>query len=107
MAVPKLARYAVRLDARDQAERALHELASMVRAAVPKAMTTTWREAHAPNCYVTLLVDAGAAIERSFRDALSPLLEGDIDFLEYQLVTSSELAPRPRDPKTGSRRRPR
>ena len=107
MAVPKLARYVVRPDARDEAERVLHELASVVRAAVPKVMTTTWRETHAPNHYVTLLVDSSAAIEQMFRDALAPLLEGTIDFFEHQLVTSSELAPRPRDPTRGSRRRPR
>jgi hypothetical protein len=56
---------------------------------------------------VTLIVDGTVAIEQRFRDALAPLLEGTIDFFEHQLVTSSELAPRPRDPNRTARRRPR
>ncbi|HEY5944794.1 MAG TPA: hypothetical protein VIV40_04855 [Kofleriaceae bacterium] len=108
MAVFKLARFAVRPDAREAAERAMHDFASYVRKELPDSMWTTYRDAKAPNHYVSMIrADNPAADERhrnaagtqAFVAALYPLVEGTVEFTEYELVTSSDLAPRHRDRK--------
>jgi quinol monooxygenase YgiN len=103
MAVFKIARFEVRPDARDQAERAMHEFASYVRKELPDSAWTTYRDTHSPNHYVSLIrADDPAADERhrnapgtqAFVDALYPLLVGNVEFADYELVTSSDLARR-------------
>lgn len=105
MAVFKLARFEVRADAIVDAERAMHELASYVRRELPGSSWTTYRDPNAPTHYVSMIrTDDAAADERqleapgtqAFVAALAPLLVGDLELTEWQLVTSSDLAPRPR-----------
>ena len=116
MPVYTLVRYVVRPDAYEQAERAMHEFASYVRSELADSSWTTYRDPQAPHRFVSLIrADNLAAVERhrnapgtqAFLAALSPLLEGELEFSELELVTSSDLAPRHRDRKPGSRRRPR
>ena len=116
MAMYKLARYVVRADARDEAERAMHELASYVRRELPESSWTTYRDPQAPNHYVSLIRARDAAAEdrydnaagtQAFVAALAPILEGKIEYIECELVTSSDLAPRHRERPPGARRRPR
>lgn len=116
MAVFTLARFVVRPEAREQAERVMHEFASYVRRELPDSMWTTYRDTNQPNQYVSYVrVENREADERhrsapgtqAFVAALDPLLDGAVELSEYELVTSSDLAPRHRDPKPGGRRRPR
>jgi quinol monooxygenase YgiN len=116
MAVYKLARYVVRPEAREQAERAMHEFASYVRRELADSSWTTYCDPQVPNHFVTIVrADNAAADERhrnapgtqAFVAALDPLLENKVEFTELQLVTSSDLAPRHRETSRGARRRPR
>jgi quinol monooxygenase YgiN len=117
MAVFKLARFEVRPEARDAAERAMHEFASYVRAELADSMWTTYRDKQHPTRYVSYIrADTPAADERhrtapgtqAFVAALYPLLVAPPEFTDFELVTSSDLAPRhKRDqrPNTKPRRR--
>ena len=114
MAVYKIARFVVRAEARDQAERAMHEFAAYVRRELADSSWTTYCDPQAPNHYVSFIrADSAAADDRhrsapgtqAFVAALYPLVEGSVEFTELQLVTSSDLAPRHRESKP--RRRPR
>ena len=105
MAVYKTARFAVRPEAREQAERAMHEFASYVRRELADSMWTMYRDPTAPTHYVALSRAASPAAEQqhdsapgtqAFMAALAPLLVGSIEVTELELVTSSDLAPRHR-----------
>lgn len=107
MAVFQLARFEVRPDARDAAERAMHEHATYVRNELPDAMWTTYRDAQYPTRYIAYFRADARAVD-AFVAALSPLLVAPADFTELELVTSSDLAPRHRRdqrPNTKPRRR--
>ncbi len=105
MAVFWIERFEVRPDARATAERAMHELAAYVRSQLPDVAWTAYRDPGAPGQYVALgRADNRAADERrrtapgtqAFVAALAPLVVRPIDATEYELVTSSDLAPRRR-----------
>jgi quinol monooxygenase YgiN len=108
MAVFKVARYEIRPDKCTDAERAMHDLASYVRKELPGSSWTTYRDPHAPAHYLSLSrADDRAADDRhhaapgvhAFLAALRPLLVGALETTEYELVTSSDLAPRLRTPR--------
>lgn len=114
MAVLKLARFAVRPDAREQAERAMHELAAYVRKELSGSTWTAYRDPDAPSHYIAFLrADDAAADERhrsapgtqAFTASLEPLLVGTIEITECELVTSSDLQRRP-SASRAPRRRP-
>ena len=103
MPVFKLARFQVKPEAREQAERAMHEFASYVRTELDDSSWTTYRDPKSPTQYLSLIIaDSPAADDRhrnapgtkAFVDALYPLLVGDVEFTQYELVTSSDLARR-------------
>jgi quinol monooxygenase YgiN len=105
MAVYWVARFEVRPEAREDAERAMHELASYVRKELPDSMWTAYRDPSSPThftCFVR--ADHPAADERhrkapgtqAFIAALQPLLVGEIETTYCELVTASDLAPRRR-----------
>jgi quinol monooxygenase YgiN len=105
MPVFKLARYEVRPEARDEAERAMHELASYIRRELRDSSWTTYRDPDAPTHYMSLTIADSPAAEqkqqaaagtKAFLDAMQPLLVGEIDVTAWQLVTSSDLARRRR-----------
>jgi len=105
MAVFKIARFQIRADARDEAERAMHAFATYVRTELPGSSWTTYRDPHAPTHYTAMSrADDARADERqrtapgtqAFTAALSPLLAGEIEITECELVTSSDLQRRRR-----------
>lgn len=105
MAVFKMARFEVRPDARGDAERAMHDFASYVRKELPDSSWTTYRDRQAPNHYISVIIaDDAEADDRhrnapgtqAFVAALYPLVVGNVQFTEYELVTSSDLARRRR-----------
>jgi len=112
MAVFQIARYEIRPDARAEAERAMHEFASYVRKELPDSSWTTYRDPGAPTHYLSL-IRAGdpAAHDRhrnapgtqAFVAALYPLVNGKVELSEYELVTSSDLAPRRRSDRRTAR----
>ena len=98
MAVFKVARFAVRPARRDDAERALHEFAAEIRKD-PDSMWTTYRDTSAPSQYIAFLRAASKAVD-VFPPALSPFVVGAPEVIDYELVTSSDLAARHRAPRT-------
>jgi quinol monooxygenase YgiN len=105
MPIFKLAHFEVRPEARDEAERAMHELASYVRKELRDSSWTSYRDPDAPNRYLALTIaDSPAAEEKqrtsagakTFYDALQSLVVGTIEHTNWQLVTSSDLARRRR-----------
>jgi quinol monooxygenase YgiN len=103
MAVYKVAHYRIRPDARDSAERILHDLASYVRKELPDVMWTTYRDRANPTKLISIArAETPAAEERytaapgtqAFAAALGALVDGEIEISEYEMVTSSDLAPR-------------
>ena len=103
MAVYKTSRFEVRADAREQAERAMHEFAAYVRRELAESMWTVYRDPDLPTRYVAFLRAEHAAAEQRHRDApgtqafvaaLQPLLVGAFEEAGCELVTSSDLAPR-------------
>ncbi len=100
MAVLALARFAIRSDARTDAERAMHELATRIRTEHPGAAWTAYRECGAPDRYVALTRADDAAAESRQRAALvaalGPFVAGDLELVECELVTSSDLQRRHR-----------
>ena len=100
MAVYKLARFTVRAEAQPAAERAMHDFASYVRNNLPAYQWTTYRETGAPARYVALIRVGDSAEDitasKAFDKALGPHLDGPPELTEWELVTSSDLAPRPK-----------
>lgn len=89
MPIVKMARFPVRPDARDEAERTMHAIASEVRAKQRDAAWTTYR---AGDDYVVILVGTGSLHE----DRLQPFATAPITVNDCTLVTSSDLARRRR-----------
>ena len=113
MAVYKLARFDVRPEARDEAERAMHAFASFVRQELEGSQWTSYRDKSNPGRYVCVSRAEDAAAYQRYSDAvgtkalletLEPLVTGVIEQSEYELMTSSDLAPRHRDRDRGSAR---
>ncbi|HEY5920559.1 MAG TPA: hypothetical protein VIV11_02760 [Kofleriaceae bacterium] len=105
MPVYTVARFQVRPEAREQAERAMHEFAMYVRKELDDSAWTTYRDPRAPNHYLSIIVaDTPAADDRhrnaagrqAFVAALNPLVVGEVELTQYELVTSSNLARRHR-----------
>ena len=105
MAVYQLTRFEVRADANLDVERAMHDLASFVRKELPDSAWTVYRDPDAPSRFCALLRAANrqalgrhgeAAGVRAFEGLLAPVLVGSAEVSEWELVTSSDLAPRPR-----------
>lgn len=105
MAVYKITRFEIREGTRDAAERAMHDLASSVRKEQPRTMWTAYRDPATPTRYLAVIrSDDRAADEqhekaagtRAFAAALAPLLAGELETAEYELVTSSDLQRRHR-----------
>jgi quinol monooxygenase YgiN len=113
MAVVQIARFEVRPDAREAAERAMHELAAYVRRELPDASWTASRDAHAPTRYLAAVIaQSPAAAERArnaagmraFIGTLEPLPIGELELTDCELVTSSDLQRRSRPDRAGRRR---
>jgi quinol monooxygenase YgiN len=102
MAMPMyaLTRYEVRAEARDAAERAMHEHASFVRRELPDVSWTVYRDPVAPTRYTALVrSDDRAAEERHrkmFAAAFASYLVGEPEVSGAELVTSSDLQRRHR-----------
>lgn len=105
MAIYQLARFEVRADACLTVEKAMHELASYVRAELPGSMWTAYRDPDAPNRFTAFLrADERTSLDRhtaspgarAFETALAAHLVGEVERSEWELVTSSDLAPRHR-----------
>lgn len=100
MAAFKTVRFDVRPEAREQAERAMHELAAMVRRDLPDASLTVYRDRGAPARYISLIRSDKPAAEapalNAFTVALASFVAGDVEETAFELVTSSDLAPRRR-----------
>lgn len=93
-------RYQVRPDARDAAERVMHEHASFVRRELPDVTWTAYRDPAAPTHHVALTraeTRTGEARHRqALAAALAPHLVGEIEITGCELVTSSDLQRRHR-----------
>lgn len=93
-------RYEVRPDARDAAERAMHEHASFVRRELPDVTWTAYRDPAAPTRFVALTrAESGpgeARHRQALAAALAPHLVGEIEITGCELVTSSDLQRRHR-----------
>lgn len=105
MPIYKLARFEVRADAREDADRAMHELASYVRKELPGSSWTVYRDPNAPTHYTALTRADNPAADARHASApgvqscfatLQSLAVGPIEISECELVTSSDLAPRRR-----------
>lgn len=118
MAVFRLAHFEIQPARRAEAEQAMHAFASAVRAALPGATWAAYRDPAAPARYVALSrADSGAVDDqlqaapatRAFRGALGGMVVGPIEDTTWDLVTSSDLAPRHRPERRSpaARRRPR
>ena len=116
MAVFTLAHFEIRPDAgaAAAAEAEMHAFATYVRAALPASTWTAYRDPRAPTHYIALSrADDAAADHRqrtapgteAFTAALRPLLAGTVEAHTYELVTSSDLAPRPRSERRAARKR--
>jgi hypothetical protein len=86
------ARFEIRADARDPAERALHDLASRVRAKGPDTFFTAWREAGALR-YLALIREDEAG---ELATAVAPHVAGEVELTRHELVTSTDLGRRHR-----------
>ena len=99
-ALHAIARYEVRPDARDAAERAMHDHASFVRRELPDVTWTAYRDPAAPTRYVAMTrAETRAGDERqrqALTAALAPHLVGEIEITGCELVTSSDLQRRHR-----------
>jgi quinol monooxygenase YgiN len=100
MAVFTIARFEIRPEARDEAERAMHDYASYVRQELPGSSWTAYRDPHAPAHYLAMIRAEETTADRRRRDApgtqafdaaLSTLLVGTVSVTECALVTSSDL----------------
>jgi hypothetical protein len=86
------ARFEIRPDARDLAERALHDLASRVRAKGPDTFFTAWREAGETRYLALIREDEADELAR----AIAPFVTGDVALTRHELVTSTDLGRRHR-----------
>lgn len=98
MPVFRIARFAVRPDARDDVERAMREFALYVGLELEDSSWTVYRERRNPNCYVTVVTadDADAAEHQrtaggsvQFARILGSRLLTEVETREYELVTTS------------------
>ncbi len=98
MPVFRIARFAVRPDARDDVERAMREFALYVGLELEDSSWTVYRERRNPNCYVTVVTadDADAAEHQrtaggsvQFARILGARLLTEVETREYELVTTS------------------
>ena len=100
MAAHAIARYEIRSDARDAAERAMHDHAAFVRRELPDVTWTAYRDPAAPARYLAMTrAESRAGDERHRRAlaaALAPFLVGEIENTGCELVTSSDLQRRHR-----------
>lgn len=105
MAVFKITRFEIRPEVRDDAERAMHELASYVRKQLPGSSCAIYRDAKTLTRYFALLRSdnaaaderyAGASGTQVFTTALAGWLAGDVEVIDCELVTSSDLQRRHR-----------
>ena len=109
MATYAIARYAVRPEAREAAERAMHEHASFVRRELPDVTWTVYRDPAAPTHYTAMIrsenPSAGDRHRAAFVAAFAPYVLGEIEITGCELVTSSDLQRRHRAGEAGGRRR--
>lgn len=105
MASYQLAHFDVRADAREEAERAMHELASYIRKELPGSMWTAYCDPAVPTRFWCLLrTDSPVAAQKhrasagvkAFEQALAGFAASRVETSDLQLVTSSDLAPRHR-----------
>ncbi|MBA3452595.1 MAG: hypothetical protein H0T42_05790 [Deltaproteobacteria bacterium] len=105
MPVYEIAQFEIRPDARTRAERAMHEFANYVRAELPDTSWTTYRDPGAPAHYMAVTVNVSPAARtrqrnapgtQAFLAAIEPLLDRAISITDCELVTSSDLARRPK-----------
>jgi hypothetical protein len=100
MAAYAIARYEIRSDARDAAERAMHDHASFVRRELPDVIWTAYRDPAAPTRYLAMTrAESRTGDERhrqALATALAPYLVGEIESTGCELVTSSDLQRRHR-----------
>ena len=98
MPVIKIARYEIRPEERAEVERAMREFAAYVGSQLRDSAWVTYREKGNPNRFVSLITaDDEAAEERhrgadgtkDFAEVLYPRLVGDVEFTDYEIVTSS------------------
>jgi hypothetical protein len=94
------ARYEIRSDARDAAERAMHDHASFVRRELPDVTWTAYRDPAMPTRYIAMTRAESRAGDERHRQvlaaALAPFLAGEIENTGCELVTSSDLQRRHR-----------
>jgi quinol monooxygenase YgiN len=117
MAVYKLARFAIRSDARLDAEREMYAFASYVRGELPDSSWTAYRDPAEPAHFISLTRAEHVVADelhrsspgyQAFVAAITPLLDGTIEETGLELVTSSDLARRHKPgARPGGRRRPR
>lgn len=105
MASYQLAHFDVRAEVRDQAERAMHELAAYIHKELPGSMWTAYCDPAVPTrfwCLLRTTTPADAQKHRAapgvqaFEAALARMTVSAVDVAALQLVTSSDLAPRHR-----------
>lgn len=100
MAFYAIARYEVRPEARDAAERVMHEHASFVRRDLPDVSWTAYRDPAAPTHYIAVVRFENRTAEerhrKEFLAAFAPHIIGEIEITGCELVTSSDLQRRHR-----------
>lgn len=105
MASYQLVTFDVRADAREQAERAMHDLAAYIRKELPGSMWTAYCDPALPTRFWCLLrTDSPVAAQKhraapgvkAFEEALAGIASSAVERADLQLVTSSDLAPRHR-----------
>ena len=98
MPVFRIARFAVRPDARDDVERAMREFALYVGLELEDSSWTVYRDRRNPSSYVTLIAadDSDAAEHQrtaggsvQFARVLSSRLLTDVEIREYELIATS------------------
>src|SRR5437764_942324 len=86
----RLARFAVRAEAREPAERAMHELATRVRATLPNTNLSIYRSE--PLHYLAVIRSEEHTGEvAALTGAMAPFLDGRLEVTDCELVTSSDL----------------
>lgn len=104
MAVYSLTRFEVRPDALESIERAMHDYANYVRTELADSTWTVYRDPAVPTRFVCMVRATTPIADdkhrkapgtQAFLAALTPVLVSSIEDAHMQLVTSSDLAPRP------------